>query len=439
MEMERQKAKVIEFLKKYNMDAEGVDLEKNCGEFVNEMKSGLEGMGSLLMIPTYIGMERELPLNEPVIAIDAGGTNFRVAVVHFDRDKKSVLEDFKLYPMPGIKGEISREEFFDTMAGYIEPVLHRSGKISFCFSYPVKILPNRDGRLVKFSKEVKARDVEGQLIGKNLLDALKKRGCGEEKSIIILNDTAATLLAGKAASPDRVFGDYVGFILGTGTNICYAEKCDNIAKEPELKQKGGVMLINTESGDYGKAPRGVIDVEFDGTTNNPGSFTFEKMISGAYQGGLILAVLRKAAREGVLSDATGAGLNHVKELSSREIDDFLYYPYGENALAKCCAGPEREDDRRVVYYIIDNILERAARLVAAALTAVLVKTGGGANPCAPACITADGSTFYKSKLLRGKIDHYIKTFANERMGIYCEFAKVEDGTLIGTAIAGLLN
>lgn len=437
--VDRQKMKVMEFLRKYEMDAAGVDLEKNCGIFENEMKNGLEGTGSLMMIPTYIGMEKDLPLNEPVIAIDAGGTNFRVAVMHFDGNRKLVMEDFKLYPMPGIKCEISKEEFFDTMAGYIEPVLHKSSKISFCFSYPVKILPNRDGRLVKFSKEVKAREVEGELIGKNLLDALKRRGCKEEKSIIILNDTVATLLAGKAAYPNRVFGGYVGFILGTGTNICYAEKCENIIKVPELKSKNGIMLINTESGNYDKAPRGLIDIEFDGTTNNPGTFMFEKMISGAYQGGLILAVLRKAAREGVLSAAMGDKLDNIKELASREIDDFLYYPYGDNALAGRCTGPYGENDRIALYYIIDNILERAARFVTFSLTAVLAKAGIGANPCAPACITADGSTFYKSKLLRGKIDHYIKTYTNEAKGIYCEFTKVDDGTLVGTAIAGFLN
>ena len=53
------------------------------------------------MIPTYINMEGEIPLNEPVISIDAGGTNFRVAVIYFDKNRKLVIEDFKNYPMPG--------------------------------------------------------------------------------------------------------------------------------------------------------------------------------------------------------------------------------------------------------------------------------------------------------------------------------------------------
>ena len=434
------KKKAEEFLEKYGMDAASVDLEKNCGIFMNEMEEGLKGGdSSLLMLPTYVGMDRELPRNEPVIAIDAGGTNFRVAVVHFDGNGKPVAEDLKVYPMPGSLGEISKGEFFDTMASYMEPVMHRSDKISFCFSYPVEILPDRDGRLVKFSKEIKAKDVEGELVGKNLFDALKKRGCPGGKNMIILNDTVATLLAGKAASPGRSFDSYIGFILGTGTNICYAEECRNIVKVPELRQKDGLMLINAESGGYAKAPRGKIDLEFDDTTVNPGSFVFEKTISGAYQGGLLLTAIKKTAEEGLFTRAFGEAFKGIKTLAAREIDDFLYYPYGNNALAACCESAGGEEDRVLLYYLIDNLLERAAKFVTFSLTAVLEKTGKGFNPCRPACITADGSTFYKSKLLRGKLDYYIKSYTNDRKGIYCEFAKVDNGTLIGTAIAGLLN
>jgi len=434
------KKKAWEFLHKYGMDAENVDLEKNCEIFVDEMKKGLAGEeSSLLMIPTYIGMDRELPVNEPVIAIDAGGTNFRVAVIHFDESKKLVVEDLKMYPMPGTQGEISKEDFFDTMASYVQPVMNKSNKISFCFSYPVEIMPNRDGRLIKFSKEVKAKDVEGELIGKNLLDALKKRGCNEDKSIIVLNDTVATLLAGKSASPGRVFDSYIGFILGTGTNTCYVEQLSNITKISGQKDKDRLMLVNVESGGYGKAPRGKIDHEFDSTTVNPGTFVFEKTISGGYQGGLLLAILKKAAGEGLFTAAFSENLSKINTLASREIDDFLYYPYGENVLAECCNASGSETDRELVYYFIDNMLERAAKFITINLTAVLEKTGNGCNPLKPACITADGSAFYKSKLFRGKLDYYIKSFTNDVKGKYCEFVKVDNGTLIGTAIAGLLN
>jgi hexokinase len=79
------KRKVHGFLKKYGMDAESVDLDKNCKIFMDEMQKGLDGHASLLMLPTYIRMDKDIPLMEPVIAVDAGGTNFRVAVIHFKR------------------------------------------------------------------------------------------------------------------------------------------------------------------------------------------------------------------------------------------------------------------------------------------------------------------------------------------------------------------
>ncbi|MCX7711246.1 MAG: hexokinase [Clostridia bacterium] len=434
------KKKVEKFLKDFDMDYANIDLEKNCNMFLEEMEKGLNSSdSSLKMIPTYLSMDKEVPVNEPVIVIDAGGTNFRVCVVHFDNNRKPVIEDFNVYPMPGTKGEISREEFFNTIAKYLEPVINKSNKIGFCFSYPTEIFPNKDGRLIFFSKEVRVRDVEGEIIGENVLKAIGDLGYDNKKNIVLLNDTVATLLGGKASFPDRVFESYIGFILGTGTNICYIEKSSSIGKVPDLKSSEGSMLINVESGNYNKVPRGKIDIEFDNTTKNPGEFILEKTISGAYQGGLILTVIKKAVESGLFTDAFKEKVSSVKELTSKEIDDFLYFPYADNTLAVCCSGAGNDDDRFVLYCLIDAVMERAAKFVAFSLTASIIKSGKGNNPCAPVCITADGSTFYKSKLFRGKLDHYIKTFTNEQKNLYCEFVKAENGNLIGTAIAGLLN
>lgn len=437
--MQTVKTRVNDFLKKYSMDFDSIDMSENCGIFAEEMENGLEGkQSSLKMIPTYISLDRDVPLEESVIVIDAGGTNFRVATVYFDKDKKPVIEDFKMYSMPGTKGEISKEEFFKTVAQHLEPVLGKSSKIGFCFSYPTEILPNKDGRLIQFCKEVQVKGVEGELIGQNLLETIKSMGFTDDKKIVMLNDTVATLLGGKASYPDRVFDSYIGFILGTGTNTCYIEENKNITKCESIAASEGSMLVNVESGAYARAPRGKIDLEFDGTTVNPGQYTFEKMISGGYQGGLVLTVIRKAAEEGLFSGQFEEKIKAVKELTSKEIDDFLYYPYSEaNILSKCCTASE--SDHSVLYYLIDGMMERAAKLVAVNLSAVILKTGKGKNPCAPVCVTAEGSTFYKSKLLRNKLEYYIKVYLNDQNGAYCEFVKADNATLIGTAIAGLLG
>lgn len=202
----------------------------------------------------------------------------------FSQDGQAVIEDFKNYPMPGTQGEISIQEFFDTAAEYLEPVIDKSDKIGFCFSYPTEIFPNRDGGLIRFVKEVQVRDSEGAYMGRGLLNAVRARGHKEEKKIVLVNDAVTTLIGGKAAFPDRQFDSYIGFIWGTGINTCYMEENSNILKAAGEIPPKGTMLINVESGGYSKAPRGDLDELFDSSTVNPGSYQFEKMISGCLTG-----------------------------------------------------------------------------------------------------------------------------------------------------------
>jgi hexokinase len=213
-------------------------------------------------------------------------------------------------------------------------------------------------------------------------------------------------------------------------------------KAPTIAAKEGSSIINIESGGYSKAPRGEMDVILDKGTTDPGRQQFEKMISGAYQGTLIFDTLKQAAKDGIFSNQFVSRLNEIQGLSSREIDDFCFYPYGDNALAKCVGtgnSTQEKEDRLKLYYIIDVLIERAAKLVAINIASVILKSGKGQDPSMPVCVAADGTTFYKSKLFRGKLDYYVKEYMNEKMGIYCEFVKAENANLVGTAIAGLLN
>ncbi|MDI3480558.1 MAG: hexokinase [Tepidanaerobacteraceae bacterium] len=429
---------VKNFLKSYGMDYETIDMEQSCRTFMEEMERGLEGQNSSLkMLPTYITMDGEIPLEEPVIVMDAGGTNFRMAVIRFNKDKKPVMEDYRLYPMPGTRGEIPKEQFFTTIAGYIEPLLNKSRKIGFCFSYPAEMLPNKDGRLLQLSKEVRVRDLIGEVIGENLLKTAKIMGCNiGDKKIVLLNDTVATLLGGRAAYPDRVFESYIGFILGTGTNTCYTEKNCNIKKAPDLLCRDGCTIVNIESGGYDKIPQGLIDKEFDNETANPGAYKFEKMVAGKYLGGLLLKVIKKAAEDGLFSSEFTRRINSAVNIDTKHINEFLYYPYSENVLSKCCS---EEEDYLTLFYIIDAVMERAAKLAAINLSSIILKTGKGKNPCKPVCITAEGTTFYKFKMFKSKLEYYIKIFLNDNKQAYCEFVKAENATLVGAAIAALMS
>ncbi len=435
--MKKIRQNVIRFLRKYQMDYLDVDTNTTISSFLAEMQRGLAGRKSTLdMIPTYIEVEADVPTNKRVIVADAGGTNFRVATVHFDDNKKPAIEKLQLFRMPGSQRETSRDEFFKIMAGYFKDVVNAAKNIGFCFSYAVEILPNKDGRLIRLSKEVKAKGVEGQLIGENLNRAMTTTGLAANKHIVLLNDTVATLLAG-VGHKNKTYGSYIGFILGTGTNCCYVEKNANIKKKNDLDPSKS-QIINTESGNFGQIKRGKIDAAFDKSTVNPGIHKLEKMISGAYLGPVCLQTIHKACDEHLFSTAVADTLWQMSELETKDMNDFMLYPYGRNLLANACKNGKNEDTL-TLYYIADRLTERAAKLTAINLSAIAIKSGQGADPSRPICIVAEGTTFYQMKGLKPRTEFYLKQYLENKLGIYCEIVGVENATLIGAAIAGLTN
>jgi hexokinase len=456
--MDEIRDKVRRFLEDNGMYYEDIDMDACCDIFIQEMQAGLGRQGSsLAMIPTYIEVGKDIPIDKPVIVLDAGGTNFRAATVYFSESGKPVIENFVQKPMPGLEKEVGKEEFFETIVKYMANVMDVSSSIGFCFSYPTEILPSKDGRLIRFCKEVKAKQVEGELIGENLVAAIEAAGYKGSKRIVILNDTVATLLAGQAkglvrikppfgrsAFPNKAFDSYIGFILGTGSNCCYIESNRNIAKKSDL-EPDREQIINVESGSFQKAPRGKIDLMLDESTLDPGRYTFEKMFSGAYLGALCLKTLQEAGRQELFSKTVTEELLTLKDLETKDVNSFMYFPEGDNPLAVSCsqghwAGPScGEQDCIAVWYLLDALIERAAKLVAFLLSSVVLKTDKGKNPCAPVCITAEGTTFYELKSLKAKIDYYLKSYLEETHNRFIEIVSAENATLIGAAIAGLTN
>lgn len=431
----RQKA--ADFLAAYDMDCASIDFDQHLDIFAEQMAAGLAGNeSSLEMIPTYLEAGNEVPVNQRVIVADAGGTNFRVATVYFDADKNPVIENLQKFTMPAVECELSRKEFFEAMAVYFRDVLDASDRVGFCFSYPADIEPSKDGRLIRFVKEIKAPEVVGHLIAENLNDTFEAMGLSQKKAMVILNDTVATLLAG-VGFKNRDFDSYVGFILGTGTNCAYVEQNRHITKLPELDSDRS-LIINVESGGMGCARRGKMDIALDESTNNPGVHMFEKMISGAYLGSIFLLTAKQACADGLISKATAEAVNAMDDLTTIDLNDFMFYPGGDNPLANACRNGA-DEDVKVLFAIADRLVERAAKLTAINLSAMAIQTGRGTDPSRPICIVAEGTTFYCMKTLKSRVEFYLKQHLEDQRGIYTEIISVDNATLIGAAIAGLTN
>lgn len=423
------------FLTSLGIAPDQIEMEAYCQWFLKEMSNGLEGKdSSLKMIPTYIEPKELIPAGRPVIVIDAGGTNLRTCVVTLT-DEGPLVSDFSKRGMPGVKQEVSRDEFYGLIADVVEPVYSASDRIGFCFSYAANITPQKDGRLIVFSKEIKAPEVIGTLVGSSLLEEMRNRGYDQDKKLCLLNDTVATLLAGMSTSDKQHYDGYIGFILGTGTNTSYVESNAQIGTAEGLEPEGS-QVINVESGNFAVNLTD-FDRSFISTTKDPNVYHFEKLISGAYLGQYAHHVLEEAIRQKVLSPSFADRFHStIGQLDTITADEYLHRPYGQNPLAACCVD---EQDALVVYRILDKIIERAAKLTAVNLAATVIKAGSGRDPRRPVCINADGTTFYMTHHLKRYTEQYLHSYLTEQKGHWYQIVSIDRSPIIGAAIAGLIS
>ncbi len=429
--------KVAEFFAKYRFSA-NVDMNALLAEFDRQMTAGLEGkVQSLAMIPAYVDVNRTVPTNTPIIVLDAGGTNLRVAVVQFEPSGKANISNFKKYAMPGTTGEtLGVDEFFSKFADFLEPVSQNADHVGFCFSYATEITPTLDGKLIRWTKQIAAPGVVGQMVGTGIAKAVEKK-TGRKLGIRVLNDTVATLLAGKSAGISRRYSSYVGFILGTGTNIAYIESNKNISKVKGL-DPAHAMVINIESGNFNGAVASEFDDRFDATTLDPGIGRFEKMISGAYLGGLGLTLLKCAATDGLFSKPATEALLNLTSLSTKDFDDFVANPFITGGTLDGI--PFTDEDRRIFIEIGELLFIRAANLTAANMAAAVLQSGAGHDKLHPVCITVDGSTYYKTRaaFFKSRVEEALRVTLSAK-GVSFEIISVEDAPMIGSAVAGLIT
>ena len=94
--------RVREFLLNYGLLDPSFDVQDCAERMREEMERGLRGeASSYLMIPTYLKTTGGVPEGEYAAVIDAGGTNFRSALAHFEHGR-CIEENVRKVGMPGI-------------------------------------------------------------------------------------------------------------------------------------------------------------------------------------------------------------------------------------------------------------------------------------------------------------------------------------------------
>jgi len=443
-------AALSEFARYYGFHYDRIDPAALVEDVVYEMERGLRGLpSSLPMIPAYISPASKIASGKLVIALDAGGTNLRAALVEFDENGKAIVKESMKAPMPGTTGPISAISFFDEIAAVTAPLIEKAGKvegIGFCFSYAMEITKETDGILLSFSKEVDAPEVIGKAMGAGLREALVRRNVKPPEKIVLLNDTVATLLSGFSELPSHgglrrgedkygvEIGPVVGFILGTGFNTAYPESC---IPKINFDSAERPQIVVCESGNFAHRYIGFLDSEFDKTTKFPGAYTLEKACSGAYLGPLTFHVISRALKDGLFSFKRADEFLSWPTLQTKDLNPFMHEPLARSGSIGELFGPDERDALTSFVYLTSIVTERAAVFSAAVLAAAIEKAGAGFDPFVPVRVAVEGTTYMIYKGMRGALESHLHVLLNRGKPRSYAIAPVEQASLLGAAVAAL--
>jgi len=406
--------KVKAFIDSCGIGPDTMDKELFMSAFISEMEKGIARVGSSLpMIPTYVYCNEQFPLNKYAVAVDVGGTNFRVALIKFTEDG-AIMEQFHNHPTPGTKGKVTWQQFIDFIADRIRPLMEYTDRIGISIAFPTTITPERDGIINRPTKEVHIEGYQGRRICRDLIAALGVEGA----KAMVLNDTTAVLLCGLMRKAEAL--GLIGLINGTGTNTCCVLPCGR------LKMDGSNMIVVIESGGFVPPQRGIIDLELDADTNAPGVYLEEKLVAGAYMGEICRRAFVKAAEQGIFSEKCAKAIAELKAFTTPDADAFG-------------AGEEletfkEEEDKQAARMIVKAVFDRAAKHIACTLTAIM--RFNGMEEGREVVVSADGSMFRKSRLFRPALENYVSEYA---AGWTVKYIEIENSTIIGTAIGALIN
>ncbi|NWQ84574.1 HXK3 protein, partial [Columbina picui] len=359
------------------------DLKRVQGLMRREMDLGLgretNPTASVRMLPTYVCNTPDGGEQGKFLALDLGGTNFRVLMVEVGADGIHMASEIYVIPTAVTQGTgealfnhivecIMDFQLKQDLAGQVLP-------LGFTFSFPCQQLGLDKAVLLTWTKGFSASDCVGKDVVQLLREAAQRKQNLGLKVVAVVNDTVGTMMSCGYDDPKCE----IGLIVGTGTNACYMEEMHNVGT---VEGEQGRMCINMEWGAFGD--NGCLDdifTEFDlvvdKKTINPGKQRFEKLISGMYLGEIVRHILLALVDKQLLfrgKPCPKLQTNDIfptKFLSTIEIDGL-----GLRKVQGILEDLELQasfEDSTLVREVCQTVSKRAAQLCAAGLAAVVEK------------------------------------------------------------------
>uniref|UniRef100_A0A4W5QPT4 Hexokinase-2 n=1 Tax=Hucho hucho TaxID=62062 RepID=A0A4W5QPT4_9TELE len=350
-------------------------------EIQNGLGKKTHDNATVKMWPTYVRSTPDGSEKGDFLALDLGGTNFRVLLVKIRSGKRRTVEMHnKIYAIPMEVMQGTGEELFDHIVQCISDFLDYMGMkntrlpLGFTFSFPCRQTSLDAGILVTWTKGFKATDCEGEDVVGLLREGIKRREFDLDV-VAVVNDTVGTMMtcAYEEATCE------VGLIAGTGSNACYMEEMRNIET---VEGDVGRMCVNMEWGAFGD--NGCLDdirTEYDRAVDdlslNPGKQRYEKMCSGMYLGEIVRNILIDLTKRGFLfrgqisETLKTRGIFETKFLSQIESDRLALLQV--RSILQQLGLDSTCDDSIIVKEVCGTVSHRAAQLCGAGMAAVVDK------------------------------------------------------------------
>ncbi|KAF2672963.1 actin-like ATPase domain-containing protein [Microthyrium microscopicum] len=362
-----------------------------------ELSEGLQAQfreklasSNMCMLPSYnhtlpTGME-----SGSYLALDVGGTNFRVALVNLsgssmaEEGSKMRIVKMTTFKIDSRVRALKGHDFFDWMAEGIETVVnqpevreaHGDGiyAMGVAWSFPLEETSIRTGRLLAMGKGFSAtHGVAGTDLTELIMRACSRKSLPVRMDAII-NDGSATLLSCAYTNPTTRFG----LILGTGTNMSIilpvsALSPSKFASRPAVwMQQAKHVLVNSEFSMFGNdlLPATRWDAALNVAHPMPDFQPFEYRISGRYIGELVRLVLLDAVKEaGLFGGDVPRGLEEAYVLDAGVLAA-IDVDADSTALSDAFPCIMTSEERQLVQRVVQLITRRAASLLAAGIHAM---------------------------------------------------------------------
>ncbi|KAI8142340.1 hexokinase-domain-containing protein [Fennellomyces sp. T-0311] len=435
------------------------DKLKTVAEYLRqEMDRGLKtDKSNVPMLPSWITRH---PTGQEVgeyIGLELSGSSVRIYLVTL-HGKGRITTRQQKYPIHEHLKKGSINLLIDYLAVSVDSFLAFVGKsdrheeplaLGFVISFPLHQTALNKASIMQWTKDFEVTNADN----KNMVDLLQTGLRRRHIPVVveaICNGAVGCLLAHSYRSLDTLLACTVS----TGTNAAYWEKMARVEKclEPgkpkpsEVGDDSPEMIINTEWGSFGDLnpsylPRTMYDNRVNRESVNPGVHMFEKMVSGLYLGEIARNIIVEFSDRRVLFDGQySEDLNttyafEAAYMSAIESDDTPELDDTKHIMESIMNVPSTTlEDRRMIKQICELVGQRAARLIAAAISAVIQKRDileVGLT------ISVEGTIYEHYPNFPNRVNEALRAFYGHNVD-RINIGITRDGNGIGAALAAML-